>query len=107
MTTLLDKSLRRELSIDGSLYTLTIDPDGFRLVEKGRRSGHALQWEDILSGDAALSRALYASLSTSPVGPMARTSNKNTSTRTKIAVATTSTRRASPIVARGPHRRRK
>jgi len=62
MTTQLDKPLRRELDIDGKLYTLTIDIDGLKLVEKGRRKGDELRWKDIVSGDAALSAALSASL---------------------------------------------
>ena len=37
MTTRLDKPLRREIDVDGQLYTLTFDADGLKLVEKGRR----------------------------------------------------------------------
>ena len=58
----LDKPLRRELGIGGRAYTLTIDPDGLKLVEKGRRKGIALSWQDLVSGDAALATALQASL---------------------------------------------
>ncbi|WP_445392926.1 hypothetical protein ACUDTH_09415 [Stenotrophomonas pavanii] len=59
----LDKRLRRELQIDGQPYTLTVDPEGLKLVEKGRRKGIALRWQDLVSGDAALATALQASLS--------------------------------------------
>lgn len=58
----LDKPLRRELEIDGTTYTLTIDPDGLKLTEKGRRKGLALRWSELVSGDAALATALQASL---------------------------------------------
>ncbi|CRP62996.1 MULTISPECIES: hypothetical protein [Stenotrophomonas] len=58
----LDKPLRRELEIDGQPYTLTVDPEGLKLVEKGRRKGIALRWQDLVSGDAALATALQASL---------------------------------------------
>ncbi|PZS73334.1 hypothetical protein [Stenotrophomonas maltophilia] len=58
----LDKPLRRELDIDGRPYTLTVDPEGLKLVEKGRRKGITLRWQDLLSGDAALATALQASL---------------------------------------------
>ncbi|AVH90778.1 TPA: hypothetical protein ACGW13_003606 [Stenotrophomonas maltophilia] len=58
----LDKPLRRELHIDGQPYTLTVAPDGLKLVEKGRRKGIALRWQDLVSGDAALATALQASL---------------------------------------------
>ena len=62
MTTKLDKPLRREVEIDERLYTLTVDPDGLRLVEKGHRKGQELHWRDLVSGDAALAAALAASL---------------------------------------------
>ncbi|EMR0462308.1 hypothetical protein [Stenotrophomonas maltophilia] len=58
----LDKPLRRELHIDGQPYTLTVAPDGLKLVEKGRRKGITLRWQDLVSGDAALATALQASL---------------------------------------------
>ena len=62
MTTKLDKPLRREVEIDDRLYTLTVDPEGLRLVEKGHRKGQELRWRDLVSGDAALAAALAASL---------------------------------------------
>lgn len=62
MTTKLDKPLRREIEIDDRLYTLTVDADGLRLVEKGHRKGQELRWRDLVSGDAALAVALAASL---------------------------------------------
>ncbi len=58
----LNKPLRRELEIGDRRYTLTIDPVGLKLVAKGRRNGVMLNWEDLLSGDAALAAALKASL---------------------------------------------
>jgi len=61
MTTPLDKPLRREITVDDKAYTLTIDPLGLKLVEKGRRNGVELQWKDLLSGDAGLAAALQAS----------------------------------------------
>jgi hypothetical protein len=58
----LDKPLKRELTLGNQAYTVTIDPDGLRLVEKGKRKGLALTWKDILSGDAGLAAALQASV---------------------------------------------
>lgn len=62
MTTPLDGLLRREVEVEGQAYTLTIDPDGLRLVPKGRRKGLELRWADLVSGDAALAAALQGSL---------------------------------------------
>lgn len=61
MTTKLDKPIRREITIDDKPYTLTIDGDGLKLVEKGRRNGQELHWRDLISGDVALNAALSAS----------------------------------------------
>jgi hypothetical protein len=58
----LDKQLRRELMIEGRAYTLSLDPVGLKLVEKGHRKGLELKWADLISGDAALATALKASL---------------------------------------------
>ncbi|EGD21062.1 hypothetical protein XHV734_4392 [Xanthomonas hortorum pv. vitians] len=42
---------------------MIIDPQGLKLVEKGKRKGVVLRWDELVSGDAALARALQASLS--------------------------------------------
>jgi len=58
----LDKPLKREVRIGDDTYSLTIDPDGLKLVPKGKRKGLELRWSDLVSGDAALATALQASL---------------------------------------------
>jgi hypothetical protein len=65
MATKLDKSLKREIDIEGKPYMLTIDPEGLKLVEKGRRNGRELKWKDIAGEDAALAVALNASVGSS------------------------------------------
>jgi len=62
MATKLDKTLKREIDIDGKPYTLVLSPDLLRLVEKGKRKGVELAWKDLVSGEAALATALNASL---------------------------------------------
>ena len=52
--TKLDKPLRREISIGDQAYTLTIDPDGLKLVPKGHRNGVTLG----RNGRGALTEAL-------------------------------------------------
>ena len=66
MTTKLDSPLKRELSLQGKLYTLTISPKGLNLAPKGQRKGYELAWIDLVSGDAALAKALNASLTRGP-----------------------------------------
>lgn len=62
MTTKLEKPIRREILIDDKPYTLTIDAEGLKLVEKGRRKGQEIRWQDLISGDTALASALSASV---------------------------------------------
>lgn len=47
MSTKLDKTIRREIEIDGEPFTITIAPDGFRLTKKRFRSGVALSWKSL------------------------------------------------------------
>jgi hypothetical protein len=63
MATVLAKELKRQVEVDGVAYTVVIDPQGLRLVEKGRRKPVAqLSWKDLVSGEAALAVALRASV---------------------------------------------
>ena len=62
MATKLEKPLKREIEISGKPYVLTIAPEGFKLVPKGKRKGQELSWQALVSGDAALATALNASL---------------------------------------------
>jgi hypothetical protein len=62
MPTKLDKPLKREVTVGDTVYTLTVDPEGLRLVQKGKRKGIALTWEGMVNGDAALAVELRASL---------------------------------------------
>jgi len=50
MTTKLDRPLKREILIDDKAFTLTIDADGLKLVEKGRRNGQSVTWKSIVAG---------------------------------------------------------
>ncbi|HXD49164.1 MAG TPA: hypothetical protein VN600_10335 [Gemmatimonadaceae bacterium] len=55
MATKLDKTIRREIEIDGEPFTIAISPDGFRLTKKRFRSGVALSWKTLWArheGDA-------------------------------------------------------
>jgi len=61
MTTKLQREFKRELDLNGEKYTLTVTPEGFKLVLKGKRKGVELQWAAIVGGDAALATALNAS----------------------------------------------
>lgn len=59
--TKLDKPLRREVQIGDKAYTLTIAPEGLKLVEKGHRKGVDIAWTDLVNGDAGMAAALQGS----------------------------------------------
>lgn len=62
MTTKLNTPFKREIDLNGEKYTLTVSPEGFKLVPKGKRKGIELQWSQLVGGEAALAAALNATL---------------------------------------------
>jgi len=62
MTAKLDKTIKRELDVDGKTYTIAIGPDGVKVTEKGRRNGPEMSWRSIINGDASLNSALNQSI---------------------------------------------
>jgi hypothetical protein len=62
VATRLDKTIKRELELGGQLYTVSMSQEGVRIVPKGKRKGHEISWETLLSGDAELRRDLNMSL---------------------------------------------
>ena len=84
MATVLDKELKRQVTVDGMDYTVAVDPEGIRLTGKGKRRPEVeLRWRDLLSGEAALAVALNASLSERQTAtkPDTETSSDRTSKR--------------------------
>ena len=65
MTAKLDKTIKRELELDGKLYTIAIAPEGIQVTEKGRRNGPEVSWRSIISGDATLNEDLKISVDAS------------------------------------------
>jgi len=70
MATKLDKSIKRELEHQGKLYTITLAPEGVKVVEKGKRNGIELSWASIINGDATLNGNLRASVDATRSGGM-------------------------------------
>ncbi len=62
MTTRLEKALKREVSVNGVPFTLTLSPEGLKLVEKGKRNGTELAWEQLVRGDVTLTQDLKDSI---------------------------------------------
>ena len=67
MATVLDKELKRQVTVDGVDFTVALDPEGIRVIGKGKRKPEVeLRWRDLLSGEAAMAVALNASLAKRP-----------------------------------------
>ncbi len=71
MATVLDKTLKREVRIGDRSYIVAISPLTLKLTPKGKRKGLELNWESLVSGEAALAAALNASVGrfTASAGP--------------------------------------
>jgi hypothetical protein len=52
MATKLDKTIKRELDLQGKLYTVAISPEGIKVTPKGARKGHEVSWSTLVGGDA-------------------------------------------------------
>ncbi|HJR42166.1 MAG TPA: hypothetical protein VJ812_08710 [Gemmatimonadaceae bacterium] len=50
MATKLDKTLKREIDIDGQPYMVAISPEGVKLTQKGFRKGREMTWKAMWSG---------------------------------------------------------
>jgi hypothetical protein len=62
MAVKLEKSIKRELEMDGKSYTIQIAPEGIKVTEKGKRKGREISWRSIISGDAQLAEDLKISI---------------------------------------------
>jgi hypothetical protein len=86
VATVLDKELKRQVTVDGVAYTVAVDPEGIRLTGKGKRRPEVeLRWRDLLSGEAALAGALSASLSTEGTAARPRTEQPPDGTRKRAS----------------------
>ena len=50
MATKLDKTIKRELEMDGQAFTVTISPEGVKLTQKGFRKGREMSWRGLWEG---------------------------------------------------------
>jgi hypothetical protein len=57
---------------------VTLSPEGIKVALKGKRKGYELDWESLVSGDAALAAALNATLANGPATPPETAASKRT-----------------------------
>jgi hypothetical protein len=56
MATKLDKTIKRELDLEGKLYPVAISPEGLQVTPKGARKGHEVSWSTLVGGDTETRR---------------------------------------------------
>lgn len=49
MATKLDKTIKREIELDGQAYMVAIAPDGVKMTQKGFRKGREITWRELWS----------------------------------------------------------
>jgi hypothetical protein len=47
MAVKLEKTIKRELEMEGKTYTVQIAPEGIKVTEKGKRKGREISWPRI------------------------------------------------------------
>jgi len=62
MATKLEKTLKREIDIDGKAYMVAISPEGVKVTQKGFRRGPEMTWRAIISGEAEMTQQLKSSV---------------------------------------------
>lgn len=56
MTTRLDKTLKRELTLEGRTFIVAVSPEGLKLTLKGKRKGQELAGEQQAAARGAKSK---------------------------------------------------
>lgn len=51
MATKLEKTIKREIELDGNAYMVTISPEGIKLTQKGFRKGKEVSWRELLGSE--------------------------------------------------------
>lgn len=47
MPTKLEKTVKREIDIDGQPFTVAISPEGLKITQKGFRKGREVSWKEL------------------------------------------------------------
>ena len=50
MATKLEKTIKREIELDGQAYMVAISPEGVKLTQKGFRKGREMSWRQLWEG---------------------------------------------------------
>ncbi|GLQ96370.1 hypothetical protein [Dyella mobilis] len=53
----LDKPLKRQIDVEGQVFTLTLDATGVKITRKAHRNGIEVRWADLIKNDQHISDA--------------------------------------------------
>ena len=67
MATKLEKTIKRELDMDGQAYTVAISPAGIKMTQKGYRKGREMTWKALWA--SGLEEGAGAGSGTPPAKP--------------------------------------
>ena len=62
MTTRLEKTIKREITVRGEALILTLAPEGVTITPKGRRNGKTFIWAELWSGEQEVAAQLRVSV---------------------------------------------
>ncbi len=72
MPTKLEKTVKREIEIDGQPFTVAISPDGLKITQKGFRKGQEVTWRQLWSAGGSSEEEATSDRSTTSSGTMDR-----------------------------------
>lgn len=73
MPTKLEKTVKREIEIDGQPFTVAISPDGLKITQKGFRKGQEVTWRELWTSGSTEEQTGGSSESSSTSGMNAGT----------------------------------
>ena len=69
MATKLDKTIKREIELDGQAYMVAISPEGVKMTQKGFRKGREISWRELWNSGSEEGRAGASQSSGNVAGP--------------------------------------
>ena len=70
MPTKLEKTVKREIEIDGQPFTVAISPDGLKITQKGFRKGQEVTWRELWTSGSSDEQTGTGSDASSTTGGM-------------------------------------
>jgi hypothetical protein len=63
MATKLEKAIKRELEVDGKVYTVIMSPEGLKITPKGGRKGIEHSWRTLMAEGGSMGAGAMGGMS--------------------------------------------